>query len=185
MCVSIITGAAYYCEPRLCWSYLVPFKSAQIIEVANLWKPLNIMTVKLCTVMCATVECRENIRVEKRYINRWTNGNLSNDQPQKEFQHIADACGERVELSGRKVVSLMNEYFGHVTVWYKICISLRCAKNGKLNLNRKLPNYRPVQAATIYRQLAHEGANVVSSTLRLPLHPPPSPGADIPDTHFC
>ena len=50
----LCTGAAYYCEPRLCWSHLVPFKSAQLIEVANLWKPLNIMRVKLCTVMCAT-----------------------------------------------------------------------------------------------------------------------------------
>ena len=59
ICCNITILCRYtYCETRLWWPRLIPFKAAQLIPVVNLWKPLNIMKIKICTVTFAGVQLR-------------------------------------------------------------------------------------------------------------------------------
>ena len=43
-------------KTRLCWPPMVPFKAVQLIQVANLGKPLHTMTIELCNITCTNVQ---------------------------------------------------------------------------------------------------------------------------------
>jgi hypothetical protein len=59
ICCNITILCRYtYCETRLWWQRLIPFKASQLIPVVIFWKPRNIMKYKICTVTFAGVQFR-------------------------------------------------------------------------------------------------------------------------------
>jgi hypothetical protein len=78
----------------------VPFKAAELIQVANLWKPLNTKKIELYGITCANVQFRvqkQVVRLESRYITlsmnrelQYSNGSFAT----RKFQSVVHTCGE-------------------------------------------------------------------------------------------
>ena len=85
----------FYNEIRLSWPLVVSFKQVQLIQVSNLWKPLDTASTELCTVTCASLEVRVQSCMTVTWPCRWVGTVISYHQ---QFQCIVSTCGERMEV---------------------------------------------------------------------------------------
>ena len=92
-------------------------------QVANLWNPLNTMTIELCSITWASVQ-RQVVELESRYITLSMNrdSKYSNQLPlEYTYTKLLLILVEKGHgLSGQLVVLLMNENFDRCTVSQKI-----------------------------------------------------------------
>ena len=64
---------------KLCWPHFVPFRTAQVVRVASLWKTLDTIKIELCTVTCAKsqfTEQRQLVELKIRCITLAMNTDL-------------------------------------------------------------------------------------------------------------
>jgi hypothetical protein len=91
------------CVVKPILAILVPFKAAQIIQVANLWKAVNPVKIELRTVTCASVQFRVQrhvVLLESRYTTPSVNRALN--------YSTRSVVEKEWILSGQKVVLQSN-----------------------------------------------------------------------------
>ena len=96
-------------------------KPSNFKQVANLWNPLNTMTIVLCSITWANVRFnvqRQVVELESRYITLSMNrdSKYSNQLPLEDTNLLPILVEEGYRLSGQLVVLLMNDDFDRCTV---------------------------------------------------------------------
>ena len=142
-CPSLVFSVSYkvYCsETCLCWPPSVPVKAAPIMQVGNLWEPLDTMKIKVCTITCGKLQFRvqrQLVEFESRYITRLMNMdfnyNFESDATRK-FWYSVHTCGERMEGKLAKIILLIDMNFGPCTVWHKNYTTLSVVRIGRFEL---------------------------------------------------
>lgn len=86
-------------KTRPYWQLLAPFKAAQVIQIAILWKTVTIMKTEMCTITCANVQ----FKVQRQVVEAVSRHCMYSCQVQlpvatRKFQYIAHACRKRMEV---------------------------------------------------------------------------------------
>jgi len=100
-----------YSETSLCFAPFGSIQTAQMTRVANFWKPLDTMKIKLCALSCANVQFRLQVELEswcvtlsmKRYL-KYIMGQL----PPGNSYFLSILVEKGWKLNGQKIFLITN-----------------------------------------------------------------------------